>query len=45
MLWGYSLNFVLPEAPLVLKIDVLVEFKISLVNINFAGFFLFVCLF
>lgn len=42
MLWGYSPNFVLTEVPVLLKIDVLVEFKISPVNLSSVGFFLIV---
>lgn len=36
---GQSLNFVLPEVSVLLKIDVLEEFKILLVNYNYVVFF------
>lgn len=35
---GHSLNFVLPEVSVLLKIDVLEEFKILLVNYNYVVF-------
>lgn len=35
VLWDYSLNFVLPEVPVLLKIDVLVEFQDLTVLLDF----------